>query len=169
MCQMFTILCILTIFFGINSQIWTQKLGITSLIVVPCVCKCIYTGECRGESSQKMVGANQMECSFNSVYPDGIINWFRDDKNVTSSSTITSLENSDGTINISSILNIQNNQKIYKCSLWSIKNGRYFKDQEFEVEVGVSAGSRASSRTSTLHCLSWYLLLLVLMFSLRYS
>lgn len=133
--------------------------------MVPCVCKCIYAGECRGEFSQQMPGPKQKKCSFNSVYPDGIINWFHYDKNVTSNSTGTSLENSDGTFNISSILNIQDNKERYNCSLWSFKNGRYFKDQEFEVEV--DADSSPVSSTSTQHFLTWTLLLLVLMFSLR--
>jgi len=118
-----------------------------------------------------MTGPGQMECSFNSVYPDGIINWFHYDRNVTSNSKITSLKNSDGTFNISSILNIPDNEVRYNCSLWKIKNGRYLKDQEFEVEVGVGVvfgvGSRQGSSTSTQHCLSWTLFLLALMFSLR--
>ncbi|XP_056109388.1 uncharacterized protein LOC130087184 [Rhinichthys klamathensis goyatoka] len=126
-------------------------------------------GKCSGEFSPNMTGPGQMECSFNSVYPDGIINWFHYDRNVTSNSNITSLKNSDGTFNISSILNIQDKEERYNCSLWSIKNGRYLKDQEFEVEVGVGLGVGFSqgSRTSTQHCLSWTLLLLALMFSLR--
>ncbi|KAK9978230.1 hypothetical protein ABG768_019990 [Culter alburnus] len=127
-------------------------------------------GECRGEFSQQMAGPKQKECSFNSVYPDGIINWFHYDKNVTSNSTVTSLKNSDGTFNISSILNIQDNEERYNCSLWSLNNGQYFKYQEFEVEVEVDAGSSPISSTgniSTQHCLSCTHLLLALMFSLR--
>lgn len=138
--------------------------------MVPCVCKCIHAGECRGEFSQQIAGPQQKECSFNSVYPNGIINWFHYDKNVTSNSTVTSLENSDGTFNISSILNIQDNKERYTCSLWSLKNGQYFKYQEFEVEVDVDASSSSihgSSNTSTQHCLSCTLLLFALMFSLR--
>lgn len=140
-------------------------------------CKCIYAGKCSGEFFPNMAGPGQMECSFNSVYPDGIINWFHYDKNVTSNSNIKSLKNSDGTFNISSILNIQDNEERYNCSLWSIKNGRYIKDQEFEVVVedgvslSVGAGVNLSqvNRTSTQNCLSWTLLLLALMFSLRTS
>ncbi|KAK7174193.1 hypothetical protein R3I93_001400 [Phoxinus phoxinus] len=122
-------------------------------------------GECSGEFSQNMTGPGEMECSFNSVYPDGIINWFHYDENVTSNSSVTSLKNSDGTFNISSILNIQDNKPRYNCSLWSLKNGRYLKDQEFEVDAG--GGFSPVSRTSTQHCLSGTLLFLAMMFSLR--
>ncbi|XDV13956.1 hypothetical protein PO909_002240, partial [Leuciscus waleckii] len=132
-------------------------------------------GKCSGEFFPNMTVPGQMECSFNSVYPDGIINWFHYDKNVTSNSNIKSLKNSDGTFNISSILNIQDNEERLNCSLWSIKNGRYLKDQEFEVEVKVKAAVRVGvplsqiNRTSKHNCLSWTLLLLALMFSLRTS
>ncbi|KAI2666642.1 Programmed cell death 1 ligand 1 [Labeo rohita] len=121
-------------------------------------------GECTGEFSNQMAGPKQMQCSFNGVYPEAIINWFHYDKNLTSNSTTTSLANSDGTFNITSVLNIQDDQKRYNCSLWSLKYGRY-SDQEFEVPDHARFG--LSSRISTLHCLSWTIILFSLMFSSR--
>ncbi|XP_016398312.1 uncharacterized protein LOC107731679 [Sinocyclocheilus rhinocerous] len=122
-------------------------------------------GQCTGEFSHQMAEPKQMQCSFNGVYPEGMINWFHYDKNLTSSSTVTSLVNSDGTFSITSVLNIQDDQERYKCSLWSLKHGQYHKDQEFEVPV--HADSRPISRISTQHCLSGTLILLSLMLCLR--
>ncbi|XP_016411624.1 butyrophilin subfamily 1 member A1-like [Sinocyclocheilus rhinocerous] len=121
-------------------------------------------GQCTGEFSNQMAGPKEMQCSFNGVYPEAIINWYHYDKNLTSNSTSTSLVNSDGTFNVTSVLNIQDNQKRYNCSLWSLKHGRY-SDQEFE--VADQAEFSPVSRISTQHCLSWTLILLSLMFSLR--
>lgn len=139
---------------------WTSH----HIIIIPCVCNCFYAGECTGEFSNQMAGPKQMQCSFNGVYPEAIINWFHYDKNLTSNSTTTSLANSDGTFNITSVLNIQDDQKRYNCSLWSLKYGRY-SDQEFEVPDHARFG--LSSRISTLHCLSWTIILFSLMFSSR--
>ncbi|XP_073699751.1 tyrosine-protein phosphatase non-receptor type substrate 1 [Garra rufa] len=121
-------------------------------------------GECTGEFSNQMAGPNQMQCSFSGVYPKAIINWFHYEKNLTSNSSTASQMNSDGTFNVTSVLNIQDNQKRYNCSLWSLKQGRYL-DQEFEVPD--HADFSPSSRISTQHCLSWTLILLSLLFSSR--
>ncbi|KAL1277570.1 hypothetical protein QQF64_024243 [Cirrhinus molitorella] len=121
-------------------------------------------GECTGEFSNQMAGPKQIQCSFNGVYPKAIINWFHYDNNLTANSTITSLLNSDGTFNITSVLNIQDDQKRYNCSLWSLEQGRYLNQ---EIEVPHHADSSPSSRVRTQHCLSWTLILLSLMFSLR--
>ncbi|KAF4115492.1 hypothetical protein G5714_002981 [Onychostoma macrolepis] len=124
----------------------------------------VSVGQCTGEFSNQMAGPKQMQCSFNGVYPEAIINWYHYDKNLTSNSTTTSLENSDGTFNVTSVLNIQDDQKRYNCSLWSLKHGRYL-DQEFE--VADHPDFSPVSRISTQHCLSWTLILLSLMFTLR--
>ncbi|XP_051573653.1 uncharacterized protein LOC127452307 [Myxocyprinus asiaticus] len=122
-------------------------------------------GECIGEFSHQMVGSNQMQCSFNGIYPDGIINWFQNDKNLTSYSNITRHQtNSDGTFSITSILNIQDKQERYNCSLWSLKNGQYLKIQQFEVPDVISS---PISRMSRLNCLHWLLLPFGLILSLR--
>ncbi|XP_042576843.1 butyrophilin subfamily 1 member A1-like [Cyprinus carpio] len=111
-------------------------------------------GQCTGEFSNQMAGHKQVECSFNGVYPEAKINWYHYDMNLTSNSTTTSLENTDGTFNITSVLNIQDNHKRYNCSLWSLKYGRH-SDQEFE--VGDQAEFSPVSRISTQHFLSWTL------------
>ncbi|XP_051995941.1 uncharacterized protein LOC127653328 [Xyrauchen texanus] len=122
-------------------------------------------GECIGEFSHQMVKSNQIQCAFNGIYPDGIINWFQNDKNLTSYSYITRHQNnSDGTFSITSILNVQDEQERYNCSLWSLKNGQYLKNQQFEVPDVISS---PRSRMSRLHCLHWLLLPFGLILSLR--
>ncbi|XP_026064669.1 tyrosine-protein phosphatase non-receptor type substrate 1-like [Carassius auratus] len=121
-------------------------------------------GQCPGEFSNQMAVPGQVQCSFNGVYPKAMINWYHYDKNLTSNSTTTSLENSDGTFNITSVLNTQDKHKRYNCSLWSLKHGRY-SDQEIEVED--QAKSSPVSGISTELCLSWALIFLSLMFSSR--
>ncbi len=125
---------------------------------------CIYSGQCTGEFSNQMAGPKQMQCSFNGVYPEAIINWYQYDKNLTPNSTTTILENSDGTFNITSVLNFQDDHKRYNCSLWSLKHGRY-SDQE--IEVAEHAEFSPVSRINTHHCSSWTLFLLSLMFTLK--
>ncbi|KAL1277571.1 hypothetical protein QQF64_024244 [Cirrhinus molitorella] len=118
-------------------------------------------GECTGELSNQIAGPNQIQCSFNSVYPGAVINWFHYDKDLTSKSTTTSLLNSDGTFNITSVLNIQDDKKKYTCSLWSLEQGRYLNQ---EIEVPYHADSSPSSRISTQHRLSWTLIFFSLMY-----
>lgn len=124
---------------------------------------------CTGEFSYQIPGPQQLQCSFTGVYPKGTINWFQQDKNVTSIATLSILNNPDGTFNITSVIDMEDIHDRYKCSLWSLKQGRYLKDQEFEVptDAGFSHLSRILDQHNTVsaqHCFSWTLLLLGLLF-----
>ncbi|XP_043089091.1 uncharacterized protein LOC122335316 [Puntigrus tetrazona] len=123
----------------------------------------LFIGQCSGQFSSQINGSNQIQCSYNRVYPEAVINWFHYDKNLTSNSTSTSLRNSDGTFNITSVLNFQYEQNKFNCSLWSLNRIRY---DDHEVEVTETVDSRSVSGIGTQHCLSWTLILLSLMFTL---
>ncbi|XP_056310308.1 uncharacterized protein LOC130221746 [Danio aesculapii] len=117
---------------------------------------------CTGDFSYEMPGPQQLKCSFTGLYPEGTIHWFQHDRNVTSIATLSILKNPDGTFNITSVIDQQDDHDRYMCSLWSLKQGRYLKKQEFKVPV--DAQKARLNRISSQHCFSWTLLLLGLLF-----
>ncbi|KAI7804040.1 uncharacterized protein LOC130561805 [Triplophysa rosa] len=108
-------------------------------------------GECTGESFP-MAGPEKLQCTFTGVYPEGTIHWFHNDDNVTSYSNITSLPNTDGTFNITSVLQLPHNEHVYNCFLMLPINGQYIETRQLALR----------SRINRLHC-SWTLLLSGLM------
>lgn len=109
-------------------------------------------GECTGDFFT-MAGPKQLQCTFTGVYPEGTIHWFDNDDNVTSYSNITSLPNTDGTFNITSVLQLPYNKRTYNCSLLLPTNGQYIEMQQLTLR----------SRINRLHCSAWTLLLSGLM------
>ncbi|KAA0705257.1 hypothetical protein E1301_Tti019535 [Triplophysa tibetana] len=97
-------------------------------------------GECIGESFP-MAGPENFQCTFTGIYPEGTIHWFHNDDNVTSHSNITSLPNTDGTFNVTSVLQLPHTEHLYNCFLMLPIKGQYIETQQLALRlfVGKSA------------------------------
>lgn len=106
---------------------------------------------CNG-SSDSSIDESQAKCSFNGVYPRGIVHWFHGVVNLTDSVS-TEEEDEDGRYNVSSTLAIQkgNLKGDLYCSLWVPTDGKYLS------RILVRAGSAGSIR------LQWICILMEIM------
>lgn len=93
-----------------------QFLSIKSSILTGCLGK--------NETSRN---DSHVECSFEGVYPSGMVHWFQGNKNLTEDASMKQTKDKHNRFNIRSSLKLKegNLREPYNCSLWMPSLGRY--------------------------------------------
>ncbi|XP_013886061.1 uncharacterized protein LOC106534095 [Austrofundulus limnaeus] len=68
-----------------------------------------------------------VKCSFEGVYPSGVVHWFWGNKNLTDVASVTETKDKQNRFNIRSTIKLRegHQREPYNCSLWSPSLGRY--------------------------------------------
>ncbi|MEQ2222482.1 hypothetical protein ILYODFUR_026832, partial [Ilyodon furcidens] len=86
--------------------------------------------DCLG-STHKSLDNGTASCTFDSVYPSGVVHWYQGDSNITNASKTHEKQDKDGFYRVKSEVpvKIENHSQTYNCSLWMPSTNRYIFSQ----------------------------------------